>query len=125
MSTVALCHDPAQHLLSLTEMRAALATGQLPDDLSQRVALALQGRELSQSPNARCAHSSPHPLTDLLNWPEMEIYLAEGRLPQTFLTRVESVFSDDVCINCDGVQCMGCVCRKWDHACVADCPSCC
>lgn len=28
------------------------------------------------------------------------------------------------CPNCDGVRCIGCVCRDLDHDCVDDCPNC-
>lgn len=29
------------------------------------------------------------------------------------------------CQNCDGVKCMGCVFREYDHTCRDDCPFCC
>ena len=33
--------------------------------------------------------------------------------------------SDESCRNCDGLKCMGCVFREYDHDCADDCPDCC
>lgn len=125
MPALTVCHFPAQDLLSLNEMRYYLREGSLPDDFLLRVENTAGTQGLAESPNVQHRHSSPHTLLDLLSWEEMTSVASGEPVPEDFALRVARVVEDDICTNCDGRLCMGCVLRWYYHECAHDCSSCC
>lgn len=56
---------------------------------------------------------------------EARTYLRTGEMPENYRERCEMALEFDVCSNCHGRRCMGCVLRYHDHDCADDCPMCC
>lgn len=119
-----VCNAPAQDLLTLREMRSFAAGAPLPEDFAFRAAVAAEARELHTSPNVHYWHASPHPLTDLISFDELDAFVAGGGLPADLRERAVRVSADDICVNCDGQRCMGCVLRDVDHLCPQPCRHC-